>query len=109
MSGNEYERNIVIGEGGGGGYTLLSGSPLNAPTIMNNDYYNYGGSAISSGGSYKDTSPVSENPQISGWTYTIAPGSLVFNAPVNFPPIVGGWGPPGFVIPETGTPPSSPH
>jgi hypothetical protein len=54
MSGNEVKSNIIIGEGGGGGYTKLSGSPLNSPTIDNNDYYSYGGSAISSEGLYSD-------------------------------------------------------
>jgi hypothetical protein len=110
MSGNEYENSIIIGEGGGGAYSLLSGSPVNKPTIANNDYYNYGGSAISSGvGAYSDANPVSVNPQISGWTYTISSSSPVFASPVNFPPLVGDWGPPGFVLPQTGTPPSSPH
>ena len=109
MSGNEYENSIVIGEGGGGGYSLLSGTPQHAPTITNNDYYNYGSAAISSGGAYSDTAPVSENPTISGWAYAIALGSPVFSAPVSFPALLGGWGPPGYVLPETGTPPSSPH
>jgi hypothetical protein len=49
-----------------------------------------------------DTSPINGvDPQISGWTYTIAAGSPVFNSPVNFPHIIGGWGPPGFVIPSS--------
>jgi parallel beta helix pectate lyase-like protein len=109
MSGNEYENNIIIGAGGGGGYALLSGSPMHAPTITSNDYYNYGGTAISSAGAYSDADPVSEDPQISGWTYDIASTSPVFKAPVSFTALVGGWGPPGYVLPETGTPPSSPH
>jgi Right handed beta helix region len=110
MSGNEYENSIVIGGGGGGGYSLLSGSPDNTPKIEGNDYYNYGGAAISSGtGAYSDSDPVTENPQVSGWTYDIASGSPVFKAPVSFTPLVGGWGPPGYVLPETGSPPSSPH
>lgn len=109
MSGNEYENNVVIGGGGGGGYQLLSGSPMNAPTIANNAYHNYGGAAVSSGGDYGDANPVSEDPEISGWTYDIAAASPVFDSPVKFPALVGGWGPPGYVIPETGTPPASPH
>jgi hypothetical protein len=110
MSGNEYENNIVIGAGGGGGYALLSGSPMNTPTIKGNDYYSYGSAAISSGsGSYSDSDPVSENPQLSGWTYEIASASPVLKSPVNFPPLVGGWGPPGYVLPTSGTPPSCPH
>ncbi len=109
MSGNEYKNNIVIGEGRSDGYGLLSGSPLNAPSIMNNDYYNYNGAPIVYGNDYTDSAPLNVNPQISGWLYSIAVGSPVFNAPMNFPAIVGGWGPPGYVIPQTGTAPSSPH
>jgi hypothetical protein len=110
MSGNEYENSIVIGAGGGGGFALLSGTPQHTPTIQDNDYYNYGGAAISSGsGAYADTNPVRVDPQLSGWSYSIAAGSPVFAAPVSFPPLVGGWGPPGYALPETGSPPSSPH
>ncbi len=110
MSGNEYQNNIIIGGGGGGGYALLSGSPMHSPTITNNDYYNYGGAAISSGsGSYGDANAVRVDPQISGWAYDIAPGSPVFSSPVSFPALVGNWGPPGYVLPQNGTPPSSPH
>jgi hypothetical protein len=110
MSGNEYENGIIIGAGGGGGYSLLSGSPMNTPTIKDNDYYSYGSAAISSGtGAYSDSDPASENPQLSGWTYDIASASPVFKSPVDFTALVGGWGPPGYALPETGTPPSSPH
>jgi hypothetical protein len=110
MSGNEYENNVIIGGGGGGGYSLLSGSPMNSPTIQDNDYYSYGSTAISSGtGAYGDSDPVSENPQISGWTYDVASASPVFASPVDFTALVGGWGPPGYVLPKMGTPPSSPH
>jgi hypothetical protein len=109
MSGNEYEHNIVIGAGGGGGYRIDAGVPPNAPTITGNDYYNYAGSAISSGGAYSDASPSSVNPQLSGWTYTIAAGSPVHSSPIDFPTPAGGWGPPGYTIPQTGTTPSSPH
>jgi hypothetical protein len=38
------------------------------------------------------------------WTFgtaTVAQGSPVYNSPVNFAPIKGGWGPPGFVIPSS--------
>jgi hypothetical protein len=110
MSGNEYENSIIIGGGGGGGYSLLSGSPKNTPTIKDNDYYSYGSTAISSGsGAYSDSDPVNQNPQISGWTYDIASSSPVFGSPVSFTALVGGWGPPGYVLPETGSAPSSPH
>jgi hypothetical protein len=108
MSGNEYEDNIVISAGGGGNFALLSGAPLGAPTIKNNDYYNYGGTAIGHGGAYADSNAVSQNPQLSGRTYTIDAGSPVLGPPVSFPPLIGGWGPPGYVLPTTGTTPSSP-
>lgn len=110
MSGNEYENNIVISAGGGGGYGLLSGSPQHTPTITNNDYYNYAGASISSGsGAYSDTNPSRTDPELSGWTYDIAAGSSVLAAPVSFPALVGNWGPPGYALLETGTAPSSPH
>jgi hypothetical protein len=109
MIGNEYENSIVIGEGGGGNYPLLAGSPMNAPTIEGNAYFSYGGTAIGTGmGTYTDSDPVTEDPQISGWTYDIACDSPVFKSPVDFTPLRGDWGPPGYMIPETGTPPSSP-
>ncbi|TPV97865.1 MAG: hypothetical protein USCAAHI_02720 [Beijerinckiaceae bacterium] len=73
---------------------MLSGSPVNAPTITNNAYHNYAGSAINSGGSYSDANPVSEDPQLSCWVYNIASGSPVFSSPVSFPGLPGGWGPP---------------
>ena len=79
-------------------------------TISNNLYYNYGGGAADSRGNIvSDSNPISANPQISGWTYSIASGSPVFGSTVNFKAIVGGWGPPGFVIPHDGAAPSSPH
>lgn len=109
MSGNQLENNIVISGGGGGGNNLLSGSPVNAPTITGNAYHNYAGSAISTTGSYSDANPTSEDPQLTCWIYNVASGSPVFNSPVNFTAIVGKWGPPGYVIPQTGTAPSSPH
>jgi hypothetical protein len=110
MTGNEYRNNIVVGLGGGGGYGLLSGTPMNAPAIANNDYFSYdGGAPIGTGGAYSDSSPVSEDPQLSGWKYQLAPSSPVFQAPVSFPGIDAGWGPPGYALPDSGTPPSPPH
>jgi hypothetical protein len=109
MSGNTVQHNIIIGTNGGGGYTLLSGSPPTAPSITTNDYFAYAGGAISSGGNYSDSSPSAQDPQLNCWSYSIAGGSLVLSAPISFAPLVGGWGPPGFAIPKTGTVPSSPH
>ena len=62
-----------------------------------------------SAGAYSDSDPVTEDPELSGWAYDIASTSPVFKAPVDFVALVGGWGPPGYVLPETGTAPSSPH
>jgi hypothetical protein len=117
MSGNQYQGNIIISGGGGGDYGLLSGAPANPPAISNNVYHQYAGAAISSGtvSPYVDSNPVSEDPQLNCWTYAITAGSPVFNSPVSFPAqpagwgAAGFWGPPGFVVPHTGTVPSSPH
>ncbi len=113
MSGNVFRNNIVISAstGSGSGFSGSS-SPPNPMSISNDAYYNYVGSSINSSGTDgagTDVDPVYENPQLSGWTYTIAGASPVFNSPVAFPAIAGGWGPPGFTIPQNGTPPSCPH
>lgn len=80
-----------------------------APTIQNNMYWNYGGGTMSTTGGFSDASPITnQDPLISGWTYALAAGSPAYSA-INFPHIKGGWGPPGFVIPQNGTPPSSPN
>jgi len=109
MTGNKFQDNILISGGGGGGYVTISGSPLNPPTISNNSYFNYAGSAISSTGDYTDSNPTTQNPQLNCWVYTIAGGSPVFNSPVLFPGLPSSWGPPGFTVTQTGTVPSSPH
>jgi hypothetical protein len=114
-TGNTFQNNIVIGgtKGGGGGFRghTLAGTP--APlSIKNNIYFNYAGSSMNSGGGTSagdDSSPVHADPQISCWSVNIARGSPAFRAPVSFPAIKGGWGPPGFVIPRNGTAPSWPH
>jgi hypothetical protein len=79
------------------------------PIIRDNVYFNYAGGQLHGDGNITGEShPIGQDPQIKGWLYEIARGSPVFGSPVNFAPISGGWGPPGFVIPQ-GTPPSSPH
>jgi hypothetical protein len=110
MSENVYENSIIIGNGAGGGYSS-SGSSANLPLITHNDYYSYGDAGIISSGTgdYSDSKPSRLNPQLSGWDYKIACGSPVLTSPVSFPPLVEGWGPPGYVLPDAGTPPSSPH
>jgi hypothetical protein len=112
MVGNKLENNIVVSAGGGGGYNLLSGSPTGSPTIKGNAYWNYSGSAISTAGSYSDTDPTKENPQLSCWSYDVPSASPVFGSPVSFPMQPAGWGtpgfwgPPGYAVPTTGTKPS---
>lgn len=108
MSGNQYSNSIIIGAGGGGGYALLSGTPQDVPVITGNAYWPDGGSPIASAADFADTKPVTENPLVLCWDDYIVSGSPVYKAPVNFRPLVGGWGPPGYRIPETGSPPPNP-
>jgi hypothetical protein len=112
-TGNTFEDNIVVGGSNGGGYVgqTLAGTPTPL-SIQNNAYFNYAGTAMNTGGGTSagnDSNPVYENPGISCWAPGVASGSPVFNTPVKFPGIKGGWGPPGFVIPQNGTQPSWPH
>ena len=131
MTGNTFTGNIIINGGSvatGNGYQTGGGAPtyaFSAPLIENNLYYSYGAASIYYGGAYSGTHVVSsvepgsgtgdpypvtgQNPSLSGWTYVLAPGSPAYSSPVNFRPIPGNWGPPGYVIPQTGNPPSSPH
>jgi hypothetical protein len=119
MTGNVWQHNIVVldSSGSGGGYFGGNVTPPNPMSISNNFYYNYVGTAsnVSSaatgnGGTGADSSPIKgTNPQISCWIAAVAGGSPVFSSPTSFPGITGGWGPPGFVIPQTGTAPSWPH
>jgi hypothetical protein len=113
MLGNVFENNIVVAgsTGLGDGYWGVV-MPPNPMTIENNAYFNYVGSTVdnkSTGGAGNDSDPTYENPDISCWAPSIAHSSPVFGSPVDFPGLKGGWGPPGFVIPKTGTPPSWPH
>ncbi len=127
MSGETFTGNIVISSFSGHQQTTESGitgysyfasynytSPTPTPsdfTIANNIYFNYGGGQVRTDGfgGANDTSPIFANPQISGATYTITSGSPAFSSPVNFAPIIGGWGPPGFVIPQSATIPPHAH
>jgi hypothetical protein len=110
MTGNSVTNNVIVAGSAspGTGYSD-SGTPT-PPTIKDNAYYNYVGTSVdSSGPSGSDANPTYEDPGISCWDPTIVGTSPVFTAPVSFKPIVGGWGPPGFVLPQTGTAPSWPH
>jgi hypothetical protein len=113
MSGNEFEGNIIVAAMSGVGYGFSFVSPPTQPVIQNNVYYNYVGSSFAYYSAKprfgQDSHPIYENPDISCWIPQISPASPVFSSPVNFMPIIGGWGPPGFTIPNNGTPPSWPH
>jgi hypothetical protein len=116
MSGNSWTNNIVLaaisGSAVGGGYNCNI-DPCQM-TIGPDAYFNYGGSSAASSGSLgSDSYPVYENPNFtSAWTYTLPSNSPVYGSLVSFrmqPPnwgSAGFWGPAGFVIPQTGTPPS---
>jgi hypothetical protein len=107
---NSVEDNVIVAGSASPGTGYSDASTPTAPTIENNAYYNYVGTAVDSSGSNgSDANPTYENPGISCWDPTIAPSSPVLAAPVTFPKLVGGWGPPGFVMPQTGTAPSWPH
>jgi hypothetical protein len=121
MAGNSFTGNILIGNWPGAqaayalgvgpiGYAQGSrGGTFAAPTIANNLYFNSRGGSLSTGGNgIGDASPViGQDPLVSGWTYDLNANSPAFSAPVNFMAIVGGWGPPGYVIPQSGTAPST--
>jgi Right handed beta helix region len=113
MTGNVFEDNVVVAgsTGPGDGFAGSEGPPT-PMTIENNAYFNYAGSTVDSagtGGAGSDSDPTYVNPGISCWAPSVASGSPVLGSPVDFPGIAGGWGPPGFTIPKTGTPPSWPH
>jgi hypothetical protein len=113
MPGNIFEHNIVISAGTGTGYGYYGATRTPTPmTINDNTYYNYVGSTIKHTGNVyvgSDTAPVYEKPMLSGWTYNLSSTSPVLHSPASFPGIVRNWGPPGFVIPQSGTPPACPH
>jgi hypothetical protein len=110
MTGNTIEDNIIVAGSTSAGTGYSDDGTPTPPTIVNNAYYNYVGTSVdSSGGNGSDANPTYENPDISCWDPTISTSSPVFGSPVSFMKLVGGWGPPGFVLPQTGTAPSWPH
>jgi len=116
MSGNSFTGNIFIGNwsgsqdgyGSGSGPSAYGGGAAVNPTLAHNLYYNYGtGSLSTTGPQFADPSPINgRDPLISGTTYTMSSGSPAFSGPMNFTEIAGHWGPPGYVIPDSGTAPS---
>lgn len=90
-------------------YIQGPGYPSNMGVIADNAYFNYGGGAVTTTGNIvSDSNPTTVDPQLSGWAYALAANSTVFTS-INFAPIIGGWGPPGFVIAPAGARPSNPH
>ena len=112
MTGNKFTGNIIISsyaiDSAGGAY--LKTGTVTFPEIKYNYYYNYSTGIVNTGGLFyelKDSFPLQGDPKLSGWKYELSSTSPVFNNPTNFPPIVGHWGPPGYMIPAAGTAPSS--
>ncbi len=108
ITGNSFGSSIVISNGAAGGYNGTSGA-VTIPTdsTHKNIYWNYGSGTLSTSG---DSSPVTgSNPLLNCYTYQVTAGSPVFASPVNFTDLSRGWGPPNYVLPQTGTAPSQPH
>ena len=116
---NVFQGNVIVSNYAGATHTSLSGFngteyvqgngyPTNMGVIGNNVYYNYGGgSVVTSGNLVSDSHPMVVNPQLSGPTYALAANSPVFSSIAGFAPIVGGWGPQGFVLPVSSLPAAS--
>lgn len=103
VSANSFSNNIVVsGYTGalttrdGVVYDQAAGYPANFAQIQNNTYHNYGGGPEATNGTIvSDSSPIHVDPKCTGYLYAIG------SPPAGFTPIVGGWGPPNFVIPTT--------
>jgi len=131
--GNVWKNNIIIAkspalpEVTGTGLSLgtnysaqNNGSPAPnpvAPAYGSNYYvqldtngpeYNAGTSAFGFSDNSNPTFTTSSAFGLQCWDYELVAGSPVTQAPVSFPGLPGGWGPPGFTIPHTGTAPSIP-
>lgn len=124
MYGNSFRGNIVLSRYTGSQNTNPDGNRRTTSyfqgsrgglaardfVVENNVYFNYAGGVVSTSGNLVgDSHPILMDPQISGWNYNIASGSPVYQPPINFTPIMGAWGPPGFVVPRTGITPSNSH
>ena len=111
MTGNTVRSNLIVS---GGGRRLVRRARHSVPsrrsrtTSITSTRGQPSTPAVSMA-SNGDASPVFADPQLSCWTYDLASGSPVYSAPVSFVPLPRGWGPPGYTIPATGTPPSQPH
>lgn len=120
MTGNLFQNNILISAYTGtqsitqgqtsGAFTYVQNASTGKTflsswlTISGDAYHNYStGTINTSGNVVSDSSPNLYNSTQIGVScpngnYTIVSGSTVTGAPVNFPQIKGGWGPPGFVV-----------
>lgn len=108
---NQFINNLVVDDFPGNLNTTSSGVTGFAyydsagATIQNNAYINFGGGqSLSNGTNGGDTNPVqvtAANLQCSGYLYALGKTSSIFSPPVSFQAIVGGWGPPGFIIPTS--------
>jgi hypothetical protein len=107
-AGNSFHNNIVIAaiSGGGNGFRADNdGGTAVAMNIHDNLYFNYVGASVNSSGNPRqgqpgDSNPVYANPMISGWLVGMLPISPAMAFPIAFPCLPGGWGPPGFVLPQ---------
>lgn len=86
--------------------TISPDSPLTKSDDLD---YDYGTGSITDGASASTANPAFSG---SGWNYVLSAHSPAYGAPVLFPEQgsawggSGFWGPPGYVIPQTGTRPS---
>jgi hypothetical protein len=106
LANNVVTGNIILSGYSGASnvpaYGGQTGSPASDYTIQGNDYFNYAGGSINTSGVVAgDIDPLNMDPQISGSNYSIAAGSSVLGSLMNFAPITGGWGPPGFVVAQS--------
>jgi hypothetical protein len=112
MTNNFLQNNIVIANAS----IALGGYFLNSPTTnlatQNNLEFSYSGTALTTDSTGTGST---SNPSLTCWTYLLASNSPAYSSPVSFPTQpanwgqAGFWGPPGYVIPQTGTAPSNPH
>jgi len=101
--GNAFIGNIIVSVPPNAGTGYDGDAAPGVPPLIADNFYQ---TPTASSGVFADYSPIVGDPQISGWTYRIAPTSPALSAPVNFVAPPGNWGPPGFVVPQSGTAPS---
>lgn len=134
MTGDRADNNIIIGSDahGGRGYDGDGTAPT-SPEVSNSAYHNYAAGPSGScdsgginccGSSASDSSPhdvanlfnTCPTDGADAWSFELKSSSPALSAPVSFPQPAndrgvawgrpGFWGPPGYLIPHTGNPPS---